>query len=239
MRECGIYRIVHSASGREYIGQSQDIYGRWQRHRRSLCAGTHHSRHLQRVWIKYGPDSFRFEILLLCAIADLTKAEQHYFDKRKPAFNGCPAAGTTRGRKFTDESRAKMSAAQIGRKLPEEVIAKRRGRKLSEKALSSRRGRKLSPEHISNIRAALVGRIVSDETRAKIAAANRLWKRSDELKAKLSIANLGKMRSEETKTKIASTLRGRCKTEETKAMMRAAWVKRKAVKHSLTLNERS
>lgn len=62
-RVCGVYRIRNVVSGRFYVGSSEDIYRRFESHRRKLRKGTHTNVGLQLSWIKNGEDAFRFDIL--------------------------------------------------------------------------------------------------------------------------------------------------------------------------------
>src|SRR5690606_34420785 len=52
----GIYEIHCTKSGRRYVGSAVNFSARWRLHYTQLCAGKHHSRHLQRAWNKYGED---------------------------------------------------------------------------------------------------------------------------------------------------------------------------------------
>ena len=67
----GIYAIIHTTSGRCYVGQSRDLAKRWTNHRQDLAAIRHDNSHLQRAWIKYGPEAFDFRVLERCAVDDL------------------------------------------------------------------------------------------------------------------------------------------------------------------------
>ena len=145
------------------------------------------------------------------------------------------------GKKHSAETRAKIGAAHMGKKLPpvsEAVREKHRQRMLG----------KPGPRHSAEVRARIgaaakgntrcLGRVLSDETKKKIADARRgrhlpaspgsleaLARAADarrgkplpeETRAKLSAAlkghappNTGKPPSEETRAKIAASLRGR------------------------------
>ena len=54
MKEACIYKIENKIAGKLYIGSSLSLKNRWERHRRDLNSGIHHSIHLQRAWDKYG-----------------------------------------------------------------------------------------------------------------------------------------------------------------------------------------
>jgi group I intron endonuclease len=58
----GIYLITNTVTGKVYIGQAVNIRRRWESHRHYLAAGTHRNCHLQRSWIKRGPEAFVFSI---------------------------------------------------------------------------------------------------------------------------------------------------------------------------------
>ncbi len=83
---------------------------------------------------------------------------------------------TLRGRKLSEEHKAKISKAHKGKKLSEETRAK------------------ISKVH--------KGKKLSEETRAKLSEANKGKKLSEETRAKMSEAHKGKKLSEETRAKI-------------------------------------
>ena len=95
----------------------------------------------------------------------------------------------------SEATRAKISAANKGRKHSEETRAK---------MSAARRGRKHTPESIAKIRAAKQN--ISAEIRAKISAANKGRKFSAEARAKMSAAKKGRKLSTEHRTKISAGL---------------------------------
>lgn len=142
-----IYAITHAATGRRYVGQSIVPTRRWAWHRLMLGRGKHTSAFLQRMWNKHGADEFQFSVLETCSAADLTAREQFWMDATPAGdlLNGYPAAGSPRGSKASETTRAKMRAAHAGRPhAPEHV----------EKVASAHRGRKRSEEAKANMRAA-------------------------------------------------------------------------------------
>lgn len=160
----GIYRIVHTATGREYIGQAADISQRWRAHRRRLTAGNHHAPHLQSAWAKYGATAFMFEMLEECAVAELDAREQHWLDSRCPAFNTAKIAGTRRGVPHSPASKAKLSAALTGRKRsPAECAA----------IAAGQRGKTHSEAAKAKMRAAATGRAATAAARNNMSQAQR------------------------------------------------------------------
>lgn len=67
--------------------------------------------------------------------------------------------------------------------------------------------------------AGVVGRVISEETRAKIGAAKKGQTHSEEAKAKMSKALKGRTHSEEARAKLSEALKGRTYSEETREKM--------------------
>lgn len=92
----GIYMIKCIANGRIYIGQSVNIKGRAQEHRRALEKGIHNNKIMQNYFNKYGQENFIIEIVEKVENAkNLTDRENYWasyynsFDRNK-GFNICP-----------------------------------------------------------------------------------------------------------------------------------------------------
>lgn len=229
----GIYRIVNTVNKKTYVGQSDDFIERRKGHWTPLRGGYHHNGHLQSAWNKYGEASFIFEILELIEIPEglsivetreyLTPYEQAWMDKLHPEYNKTPAAGTTRGYKHTDESRAKMVGREVSAETRALIGANSTGRPVSE-------------ETRAKLRDINLGREVSQETREKLSITStgrqaRLgMPHTEETKAKISAANMGRVVSDETREKIREArkrqvnipMKGGHHTDETKAKISAA-----------------
>lgn len=77
----GVYAIVHSPSGRRYVGHSINVGTRLHVHRCLLRQSKHHCIHLQRAWDKYGESAFDFVTVIECATqSDAFAAEQALLD---------------------------------------------------------------------------------------------------------------------------------------------------------------
>lgn len=119
----GVYCITNTVTGQMYVGSSvKSIKSRIRYHIRDLKANKHHSPKLQNSWSKYGQDSFDFKCLELCDKENCLKIEQSYIDRFLPFFNVNPTAGNCLGRKFSEESKIKMSISAKKRKLPEALV---------------------------------------------------------------------------------------------------------------------
>lgn len=174
----GIYGITHISSGRSYIGSSRDIVGRWADHQKRLNAGTHHSRKLQGAWKKYGAPAFHFVIIEQCSAIDRTVREQFWIDQAQASTRGFGfnVSSSAYGSSHPDIS-AKIAAALRGKKLSEERKAK-----ISAAHKGMIRGPH-SEEHKQNLRKAHLGKKHSEESRKKIYTSH--WARSPERKAEV------------------------------------------------------
>ena len=115
MKTTGIYKIQSIIKlERCYIGSSIDISKRWNVHIKSLQNNRHHSNKLQRHYNKYGESDLQFSILLECDKDELIKKEQYFIDNLNSYFNEAPIAGSSLGRKHSNNTKAKMSTAAMG-----------------------------------------------------------------------------------------------------------------------------
>lgn len=105
----GIYTIRCKLDKRMYVGSSVNMRKRAQNHLSALRKGSHHSRHLQRAWDKYGPDYFEIFVLERVPKEYLPASEQDWLDSATCAFNGSRLAYRF---EQTPESRA-ISAAKL------------------------------------------------------------------------------------------------------------------------------
>lgn len=74
-RICGIYKITNKINGKIYIGQSIDIYKRWEEHKNCY---VRKSNYLYLAFRKYGVENFSFEIIEECAPDELDEKEIYY-----------------------------------------------------------------------------------------------------------------------------------------------------------------
>lgn len=199
-RGSGIYEIVNRSGGKRYVGSAVNLQRRWDEHRSLLARNRHHSPHLQSAWAKHGAEDFEFRVLVVCDRPMLLTYEQAALDALSPEYNVQRVAGSSLGRKHSDETKAKIAAKAQGRTFSAESLAKRS---------ATVTGRKLAPEHAAK----LVGN--------KHALGHR---HSDEWKAAISALNTGVARpkSLEHRAKIAAALRGRKATPEARANQAAA-----------------
>jgi len=210
MKICGIYKIQSKLKPeRLYIGSTVSIKGRWRVHLHTLRNNKHHSKKLQNHYNKYGESDLVFIIIEPCLSEFLIIREQYYLDILKSYFNNCKIAGSPlgvkhskednkknserlKGRKFSDETRKRISEAKKGQGL---------GRKQSietcRKKAESHKGLRHSEETRKKIGDANKKRIISEETRDKMRENGSRFKGiklSEEHKRKIGESKIGKKR---------------------------------------------
>lgn len=186
----GIYEI--RVNDYVYVGSAGCIGTRWRKHMYSLASGKHGNVVLQRLFDKYGAETFAFQIVEGVenpfdveenGKTRLINREQLYLDKlfsEQPdkALNILRYADSSFGRVPSQETREKIRKANTGRVFTDETRAR-----LSE----ARKGRKLSPESIEKTRQSNLGRVYSKEIRERMSqAARNRPKPSAETKDKMS-----------------------------------------------------
>jgi group I intron endonuclease len=202
---CGVYAIRRDITNEYYVGQSVNIVGRWGSHLSALKKGNHASIRMQRVYNK-SPGSLHFipleEGIDPTDKAALTNAEQFWIDVLKPCYNTAPAAISTSGYKWNEESRLRCSVAQKLR-------------------FSNPEARKLISEAKMGCPSPWKGKVASLETRIKQSAAKKGKtstfkgrKHTPEAIAKISASkkgvpspNRGKTRSAEANAKQSASMK--------------------------------
>ena len=197
IRLTGIYYIKCKVTGAIYIGKSENIYRRFNRHKYELCRNNHKNMYLQRAYNKYGEDSFIWGIIEECNSADLNFKERYYIKLYKDMGNIL----------------YNMTDGGDGGKMPDYIIervkvkismANRGNPKLrhcgSDNGMYGKHHTDITKAKISKNRKGkpswTLGKHLSQETRAKIGAKNKGKKLSDVSKAKISMQLKGKLRLE-------------------------------------------
>jgi group I intron endonuclease len=63
MKRQVIYKIVNTTNAKFYVGSTTNLKERTRAHRKMLRAGTHHCKHLQAAWKRYGEGVFVFLVV--------------------------------------------------------------------------------------------------------------------------------------------------------------------------------
>lgn len=118
----GIYVIRNTSNNKLYIGSAKNIKQRLHEHNSMLRRNKHHSKYLQNSYNKY-ENCFLFSILEKCNIDNLINREQYWIDyylsyKKIYGYNNAPKAYNSLNRKFSEETKLKMSNSHKGMKKP-------------------------------------------------------------------------------------------------------------------------
>lgn len=87
----GIYRVYNKLNGHSYIGQSVDIYKRFNSHHISDYKNKNSGCYNTKFYLalrKYGLEAFEIEVLELCSEKDLDKKEIYYISKYNSYHQG-------------------------------------------------------------------------------------------------------------------------------------------------------
>lgn len=249
--ESGIYKIVNVLNNHVYVGSATNLTWRRTSHLSCLRKGKHGNPHLQNAYNLYGENSFSFSVIEYCEKEELIEREQFHIDSSRNQglilYNVCPMAGSSLGRKHSEETRKKISAIVKGRiawnkgehgVYSEETIARMSkslmGRKAwnKDKAMSEETKKKLSVLNMGHI-PINKGSHLTDEAKRKLSESCKgqiPWNKgvpcSEEIKKRLSLAKKGKpswnkglcgIYSDETIQKMSQRKKGKSLSEEHKA----------------------
>ena len=142
----GIYMFTNKLTGDIYVGQSVDLSKRFKKYFSLSYIKSIDELRIHRALIKYGYSNFSITILEFCNKSDLNTREQYYFDTLNPQYNVLKTAGSSLGRKLTEETKAKISQALKGLFVGDKAYW--HGRTMSEetrKLMSLKRTGELNP----------------------------------------------------------------------------------------------
>ena len=171
----GIYKWTNKLTNDIYVGQSKDLAKRFIKYFNLSYLKNRETLVISRALIKYGYSNFSLEILEYCDIANLTEREQYYFDKLNPEYNTLKIAGSSLGRKLTEETKTKISKSLKGIYEKEKSALYGRTHTEATKALMSLKKSKINKKtHTEEtkdlMRQKALGRKHSEDTLLKMSA---------------------------------------------------------------------
>jgi len=104
-------------NGKSYIGSSENLRARFLQYFNTNYLLRNTCMNICKAFLKYGYSKFSLTILEYCEPSKCLERESHYFDLLNPEYNLAqdPAAPMS-GRKHSEESKSKISKANIGLK---------------------------------------------------------------------------------------------------------------------------
>lgn len=105
----GVYQI--ELNGKKYVGSTANSFKiRWRAHLNELRKNIHGNKHLQNAFNKYGEDKLKFCVLEIVEMPEkVIIVEQKYIDELKPEYNMLQVAGSSLGRKPSEETKLRIS----------------------------------------------------------------------------------------------------------------------------------
>lgn len=155
--QAGIYAITNSLDSRIYVGATVCLVRAFYEARKTLRNGCHGSRQLQAFADAHGLPTLRFELIELCAAAELSEAKQRHISQRQACdpihgFNVMVTMGLVSGQALGAEHRERISQGKRGRSITPRTAEHQ------EKLAAAHRGRQRSPETCAAIAAAVRGK---------------------------------------------------------------------------------
>jgi group I intron endonuclease len=222
----GIYKIENIKNHKCYYGSAVDVVRRWRGHKSDLSNNIHHSLHLQRAWLKYGEESFVWQVIEECSEEKLIEREQFWLDTvrtrnqdqilgeidKKLSYNVCPIANSVLGFRHSEESNEKNRVAHTGEKNHNfgKHLSEEAKKKLSEALMGKMAGENNPMFGLRGEKHPMFGTHRSEETKRKIGEAqlgekNHMYGKhlSEETKKKISEAATGRHHSDKSKKKMS------------------------------------
>lgn len=127
---CGVYKLVNTATGQCYVGQSQRCKKRIKEHFRLLRWNKHTNPHLQNAYNKYGAEAFYGAIEIECDnLEELDRLEESFLQNKAwfdtptvyniADFAKAPMRGKTHSEEVREKIRLGRRASTFDFKSPE------------------------------------------------------------------------------------------------------------------------
>lgn len=121
--QSGIYEIFNTISQKRYVGRATCLWTRYKRHCNDLAKNKHRNSYLQRAYLKDGPSSFEFRLLIMASVEQLIELEQLKLDEisklppqARSQFYNLTLLATGPGNCLTEKGRMKISQKLMGHK---------------------------------------------------------------------------------------------------------------------------
>lgn len=145
----GVYLITNTITGAKYVGQSVNIERRMMEHRTPNSSLKSKSKRFADDIIRYGIESFTFEVLEECPVDRLLETEKKWIKAIKPDYN-------TVGRTVPYDQRRKISDTL--KKRWESMSDEEKQRIITHNLIGPRKGHEVSEHTRQKLREANLGR---------------------------------------------------------------------------------
>lgn len=193
--DTGIYKLTHKKNGKVYIGQSKHLKRRLYEHKQ--CESTENNKGSQsvirRAIKKYGFDSFKYEIIIICKDGDYMDLMEtkiiNFYNSMVP--NGYNVRDGGNKVFISEDGKKRISKANSGRVLTEKMKSK-----LSNSAKKYYLNNNRDEDWKNKLSNSLKNKPKSEEHKKKISEAKKIFIKNNPNSVKNM---LGKKHSEETK----------------------------------------
>jgi len=115
LNKSGVYALICMITNKQYIGSSVKLGARFLDYMQPAYLGRRPNSPLIKAILKYGYINFCFAVLETCKPSEVLEREQYWLDLIHPEYNLSPTAGSTLGIYLSEETKAKLSAAHLGK----------------------------------------------------------------------------------------------------------------------------
>ena len=182
----GAYQLIHTTTGKVYVGSTNDLERRIKEHMRLLKNGKHAVKNLLDAFL-LSPD-ITVKVFKTDTKEEALELEQSLIDRYKDSgmlFNIADNARySALGREGGDYQKNIVRQIHTGKIVSEET--RQRLRDINT-------GKVLSADHVEKIRANSIDKFHADEAKEKVRQSKMGIARPDDLRARLSAANKGKV----------------------------------------------
>jgi group I intron endonuclease len=153
-KKAGIYGIRNARNGKIYIGSTNNLYRRINKHFWELNKNIHCNKHFQNSYNKNEGKEFYPFVYELCELENISEREQAYLDfyesyKNNKGFNCQIKAYSNQGMKLSEETKKKIGNYFRGKPKSDEAKLKNRLSHLGEK--NGQFGKRPSEKVIKNL----------------------------------------------------------------------------------------
>jgi group I intron endonuclease len=228
-----IYKVTNLINGKIYIGKTVRSLARRKRAHFASAFNRGYRSRFHAAIKKYGKENFKWEIIDRCLFVEtLSELESHYiklFNCMAPHGMNLTAGGEgVVGMRHSAETRERIAAAMRGRKVSDETRARcsvaqcNKSPETRAKLSAAHKGKVLSAETRIKLSIINTGKHLSDETKMKISRKHKNRYFSPEHRRKISLAKIGHEVTPEVREKLSISNRKRFSDPEERKRMSVA-----------------